>query len=89
MKTIKERANEYVRRNGDTFLSGFENAEREAYIAGAMDEHSISLNRFRNSLRRFHSELDAFLKDIESSIELIDKTLGEEQITEFRNLIEK
>lgn len=43
--TIEERAKAYAHRNGTDFLSGFENAEVDAYIEGAYEQRQIDIDK--------------------------------------------
>lgn len=51
MATIEERAKRYTKRNGEQYLSGFEQAEYDAYIKGATEQKAIDDEEWRKDMR--------------------------------------
>lgn len=58
--TIEERAYNYSQRDFDGFYTGFERAEKEAYIAGATDQHKEDLENAVAWIKRHGAHIESF-----------------------------
>lgn len=56
MSAIEERAKRYTNRNGMQYLSGFEQAEYDAYVKGATDQQNIDIEKAYHALKKVVSK---------------------------------
>lgn len=84
MATIEQRAKDYSHRNGTEFLSGYENAERDAYIQGATDQHAIDLAHAKAFAAKWLDEIiNIWLPDLK------DEPYHSKALNDIYNKLEK
>ena len=82
MKTIEERAKEYVERHGGSVAAhcfGFGRSYRMAYEAGAIEQKEIDIEKtckvYRNELQRLKTQLDESV-GVPANLISVDKSLS-------------
>lgn len=93
MATIEERAKRYTNRNGTQYLSGFEQAEYDAYIQGATDQKAIDDEEWRKDMRymniRKQALIDKACEWLSSHWDISDYSSTEEFVVDFRKAMEE
>lgn len=91
MATIEERAKRYTNRNGAQYLSGFEQAEYDAYIKGATEQKAIDDEEWRKDMRYLNIQKQALIdKACEWFLSQIDyDNTGRECRVFFRDAVDR
>ena len=91
MKTIEERAKEYVKRHGGSVAAhcfGFGRSYRMAYEAGAIEQKEIDIENackvYRNELQRLKTLLDESV-GVPANLVSVDKSLSRIRLEMYEN----